>query len=162
MSERKQPAGALPMSACATPEAALAFVREHGVVLVSARGCAPRLTDAIAGEPVKGSWWAHPHGRLIFSILGAVTASDDILVCRLVKGKVTLVHRRLWPALVCLAGRFEPAQLARVREEHTPSGRHVNTEVPFPAWVAPDILTQGRAMDAQQARAILGHWLPPI
>lgn len=115
------------MTTCVTPDAALAFVREHGVVRVSAKGNVPRLTDAIAGEPVKGSWWAHPQARLIFSMLSTVTASDDILVSRLAKGKVTLVHRRLWPALVRLAGHFEPAQLAQVREEHTPSGRHANT-----------------------------------
>jgi hypothetical protein len=143
------------MTACSTPETALAFVREHGVVLVSAKGQAPRLTDAIVGETVKGSWWAHAQGRLIFSILGAVSASDDILVCRFMKGKVTL-----WPALVCLADRFEPAQLAQVREEHTPSGRHANTEIPFPAWVPADVLLQGRAMDPQEAGRILADWLP--
>lgn len=32
-------------------------------------GGAPRLTEALAGEPVKGSWWAHPQGRRIFAIL---------------------------------------------------------------------------------------------
>jgi hypothetical protein len=30
---------------------ALAFVEAHGVVLVSAKGPVPRLTEAIAGEP---------------------------------------------------------------------------------------------------------------
>ena len=32
--------------------------REHGIVLVSAKGPAPRLTEAIIGKPIKGSWWA--------------------------------------------------------------------------------------------------------
>lgn len=36
----------------------LDFVREHGIVLVSAKGPAPRLTEAIIGKPIKGSWWA--------------------------------------------------------------------------------------------------------
>src|ERR1700674_3443868 len=36
---------------------ALAFVRDHGVVLVSGKGPAPRLTEFISGEPIKGSWW---------------------------------------------------------------------------------------------------------
>jgi hypothetical protein len=31
-------------------DAAMAFVRRHGIVLVSAKGSAPRLTEAIAGE----------------------------------------------------------------------------------------------------------------
>ena len=142
-----------------TPEAALAFVREHGVVLVSAKGNAPRLTEAIVGEPVKGSWWGHPQGRLIFGILEAVTASDDILVCRLIKGKLTLVHRRLWPALACLAGRLQSEQIAQVREQHTPSGSHVSNAVAFPEWVPAKVLEQAKAMSEQDALAALGTWL---
>ena len=71
-----------------TAAEAIAFVRRHGVVLVSAKGAIPRLTDAIAGEPINGSWWAHPKSHHIFAILQAVTESEDILVCRLVDGKL--------------------------------------------------------------------------
>ncbi len=39
-----------------TAEEAIAFVREHGVVLVSAKGPVPRLVEAIAGETIRGSW----------------------------------------------------------------------------------------------------------
>ena len=116
------------MSGFAGSDDALAFVREHGVVLLAAKGPAPRLTEAIIGEPIKGSWWAHPRSHFIFSVLNGVTASDDVLACRLMDGKITLVHRRLWPALVRLAERFHPEHLARVREEHTPSGRHVRRD----------------------------------
>jgi len=35
-----------------TATEAIAFVRQHGVVLVSAKGGVPRLTEAIAGEPI--------------------------------------------------------------------------------------------------------------
>jgi len=139
---------------------ALAFVRKHGVVLASAKGNAPRLTEAIAGEPIQGSWWAHPQGRRIFSILSAVTESKDVLVCRLIDGKITLVHRRLWPALVRLSKRFTRAQLAQVREEHTPSGRHVSRSVSFPRWVPAEVTSQAKAVDEQHALAAFGAWLP--
>ncbi|MES2016848.1 MAG: hypothetical protein V4484_10145 [Pseudomonadota bacterium] len=142
-----------------TPEQALAVVREHGVMLVSAKGGAPRLTEAIAGEPIKGSWWGHPQGRRIFAILQAVTGSPDVLVCRLIDGKLTLVHRRLWPQLVSLAARWQPAQIARVSEQHTPSGRHASTEIPFPQWVAPALLEQAKAVDQAAALAVFGAWL---
>src|SRR5215472_12151194 len=105
--------------------AAISFIRRHGVVLASAKGPVPQLTAAIAGQPIKGSWWAHPSSRQIFSILQAVADSDDVLVCRLVNGKVTFVHRRLWPALARVAGQFPPRQIAQVFEEHTGSGRHI-------------------------------------
>jgi hypothetical protein len=45
----------------------------------------------------------------------AVRDSDDVLVCRLIKGKITFVHRRLWPALVRAAGRLPSVRLRCVR-----------------------------------------------
>ena len=141
-----------------TAAEALAFVEAHGVVLVSAQGPVPRLTEAIAGEPIKGSWWGHPKSHQIFAILEAVTESEDILVCRLVKGKITLVHRRLWPALVRLAKRFPPDRIAKVRQEHTASGAHVNKEVPFPQWVPAQVKKQAGSISEAEAIAALGEW----
>jgi hypothetical protein len=141
-----------------TSAAALAFVREHGVVLVSAKGAAPRLTEAIAGEPIKGSWWGHPLGHHIFAILGEVTDSNEVLVCRLLDGKVTLVHRRLWPALVRLAGSFAPQQIAQVREEHSATGRHLTRELAFPKWVPPEIRQQAMTLSEDEARSALAPW----
>ena len=71
---------------------ALAFIEEHGAVLVAARGPAPRLVEAILGEPITGSWWAHPHSHGIFAVLQALGESSDLLQCRLVDGKVTGVE----------------------------------------------------------------------
>ena len=143
-----------------SPRQALAFVKKHGVVLASARGVAPRLIEEIAGEPIKGSWWAHPQGRRIFSVLSSVAESDQVLVCRLIDGKITLVHRRLWPALVRLWKRFAPAQLAQVQEEHTPSGRHVGRSVPFPRWVPADVAARAKTISNEEALTAVGAWLP--
>ena len=141
-----------------TTDEAMAFVTEQGVVLVSAKGAVPNLAEAIAGAPIKGSWWSHPKSHQIYAILQALDESEDILVCRLVAGKITLVHRRLWPALVRVAKRFPPAQLAQVRQEHTASGHHVNREVPFPKWVPKTITEQAARMDEREALNALGPW----
>ena len=141
-----------------TAAEALVFIEQHGVVLASAKGPVPRLTEAIAGEPVKGSWWGHPKGQQVFLILEAVTESQSVLVCRLVKGKITLVHRRLWPALVRLAKRLSPDQIAQVKQEHTSSGRHVNKEVPFPRWVPAAVIRQAKSMTEAEAIVALGEW----
>jgi hypothetical protein len=141
-----------------TAAKALAFVKQHGVVLVSGKGAVPRLTEAIVGEPIEGSWWAHPKSHHIFATLQAVTGSKDILVCRLVDGKLTLVHRRLWPALVRVAGRFPATRIAKVREEHTPSGHHVSREVPFPKWVPAEVKEQAKGIAEQDALSALGEW----
>ena len=89
---------------------------------MSARGPIPNLAEAIAGEPIRGSWWGHRKGHDIYRILTAVTASADLIVCRLVNGKQTLLHRRVWPAVVRLADRLPKERLASVRQEHTPRG----------------------------------------
>ena len=134
---------------------ALAFTEQQGVVLVAGRGPVPRLVEVILGEPIKGSWWAHPASHRIFAVLQAVEASADLLMCRLVDGKVTLVHRRLWPALARLERRFTREQLAQIHQEHTPSGKHVNRLVEFPAWVPESVLTASRRMSDEEAERIL-------
>lgn len=135
---------------------ALEFVRRHGIVLASAKGNAPRLIEAILGEPISGNWWAHPRGRFIFNVLSAVCDSEDVLVCRLLAGKVTLVHRRLWPALVRAADHFDVRQLSHVRDEHQPSGRHVRKEVPFPLWGPAAVHAQAARLSEEEALAALG------
>jgi hypothetical protein len=136
---------------------AMSFVQEHGVVLVSAKGPIPCLTEAIAGEPIKGSWWAHSKSREIFSVLQKLGDSPDILSCRLVMGRVTFVHRRLWPALVRMAARFDPDQLAEIHEEHTSSGRHVNRIVGYPKWVPRDVMAEAQRLSESEAKALLGR-----
>jgi len=141
-----------------TPEQAIAFVAEHGVVLAAAQGPVPRLAEVIANEPIKGSWWAHPKSHQIFTIFQALSDSDVILVCRLVNGKVTFVHRRLWPALVRAAAHFPVEQLAQVHDEHTAAGHHVSHDIAFPKWVPPAIMSQAALLDEQEALRALGPW----
>ena len=110
------------------------------------------LVEAVVGGVIRGSWWSHSRSREIFRITRAVRSSKQILVCRLVAGKITFVHRKLWPALVCVAGRFPPAHVARLIEEHTSSGRHVLKIDPFPNWV-PALVTS-RACKLTEKAAI--------
>ena len=135
---------------------ALAFVRRHGIVLASAKGPVPTLAHAIAGAPIRGSWWSHAKGREIFGAIAAVRDSPEVLVCRLVEGKVTFVHRSLWPALARLSGEFPRDRLAKVIEEHTESGRHEARIVPYPEWVPKAVLAEAARLSAADARSMLG------
>jgi len=135
---------------------ALSFVKRHGIVLASARGPVPALALEIAGGPIRGSWWSHPKSQEIFHALSALGDSPDVLTCRLVDGKVTFVHRRLWPALVRLAGALDRKRLAWVREEHTSSGAHKVTEVPFPKWVPAQVQAAAARLSEDAARVELG------
>jgi hypothetical protein len=140
-------------------DAAMAFVRKHGIVLVSAKGPAARLTEAIAGEPIKGSWWGHSKGHQIFEILQKLEDSPDILVCRFIAGRVTFVHRRLWPAIVKLANHFQADQIARIRQEHTATGKHVNHLTEYPTWVPAEILEEATRLSTQEAESLLKDFI---
>ena len=116
----------------------LAFVEKHGVVLQSARHAKiPSFVEFVAGEPIRGSWWGHAKGREIFRALGVVYDSPDVVALKLVGDKLTLVHRRLWPALATLAyeGRLDKKRLTKVTQEHTAAGRHEKREERFPDWL---------------------------
>jgi len=133
----------------------LRFVRANGVVLESARGPVPNLVEAIVGAPVKGSWWGHAQGKLIFRLLNAVRDSGEVLVCRLVDGKVSYVHRDTWPALVRLASAIRKDRLAAIEEIHTASGKHRVVKTPFPKWVPADVLRAGKTLSLDAARRML-------
>jgi hypothetical protein len=70
-----------------TVDEAMSFVREHGVVLASAKGLVPRLAEVIVGKSIKGSWWAHAKSHQIFAIFQEVEESSDILICYLDRRK---------------------------------------------------------------------------
>jgi hypothetical protein len=140
------------------PEEAISFIERHGIVLASAKGPAPNLAAALVDEPIKGSWWAHPKGHQIFSTFEAIADSPDILSCRLVDGKVTYVHRRLWPALIRAADIFPVKNLARVDQEHTVAGHHIKRETPFPDWADADSKAMAQRLSEHEALAALGDW----
>ena len=142
-----------------SPKEAVAFVEQHGVVLQSARGPVPSLAEAVAGGPIRGSWWGHPKGREIFQAAESVCESPDVLVCKLIDGKITYVHRRLWPALVKAASRFRKEQLARVWDEHTASGAHRSRREVFPEWVPPEVMKAAAKLSVAEAERTLAPWL---
>src|SRR5437867_4437914 len=137
------------------PKEGLAFVKRHGVVLQAARGPVPSLAQAIAGGPIRGSWWAHAKGRIIFQATQTICQSPEVLVCKLIDGKVTYVHRRLWPALVKLAPRFRKAQLAKVWDEHTASGAHASRQISFPEWVPSEVVKEAESLSITEAEQLL-------
>jgi hypothetical protein len=135
----------------------VSFVEKHGIVLASARGPVPSIAEKVAGEPIVGSWWAHPKGKAIFAALSEVDDSDDVRCFKLVDGKVTFVHRRAWPALVRLArgGVVPTERAASVQQEHLPTGEHRNFTTPFPDWVDDATARAADKLTVEQARSLL-------
>ena len=74
-------------------------------------------------------------------------------------GKLPTSHRRLWPALVTLAGRFSKNRLAAVKEVHTPAGKHKLLVTPFPEWVPKEVLEVAQKLTEKEAASQLAFLL---
>jgi hypothetical protein len=83
-------------------------------VLVEHDATLPSVSRLVAGEPVRGSWWAHPRSHDIYNVTHPMREHTDVAVARLVSDKLTYVHRRLWPALYAVATSREGWQLDRL------------------------------------------------
>lgn len=76
----------------------------------------PNVVSLITGESLSTSWWGHPKGRQIFAVLSELSDHPDVLFTKLISGKVTLVHRRLWPSLLTVGSAREPWQVIGLPE----------------------------------------------
>lgn len=63
----------------------------------------PSVVSLLTGHTVRGSWRGHPKSHEIFRVLTRLANHREVLFCKLLAGKVTLVHRLLWPAFLGVA-----------------------------------------------------------
>ena len=83
---------------------------EDAGLLLQADAELPSVATLIAGEAIRGSWWAHPRAHDIFAVCLALDDREDLITIKLLKGKVTHVARPLWPALFTLSRLRAPWQ----------------------------------------------------
>ncbi len=62
----------------------------------------PSVCSLITGAPVRGSWWSHPLAHSIFYVNGQIADHRDVLITKLISGKVTFVHRNLWSEILAI------------------------------------------------------------
>jgi len=135
------------------------FVAQHQVVTESAKGPVPSVVGYIVGIEFRGSWWGLPGSSAIYNALQKLRDDDTLLVCKLVRGKVSYVDRASWVPLAALEKLLKPGSLARVVERHTASGAHVSTTLPICEWLCAEmreaaaLLTPARALDRLEALA---------
>lgn len=71
----------------------------------------PSVCTIITGEPMRGSWWSHPLAQTIFQVNERLDDHPDVLIAKLLAGKVTFVHRKLWRELLAVATSKEAWQM---------------------------------------------------
>jgi hypothetical protein len=135
------------------------LVEKYGVMLASAAGPVLNIAEAVTAEPIIGGWWAHPKGKAIFAALAECDDSEDIRCFKLIDGKVTFVHRRIWPALAVLGHHNSvPSEaITCVQQEHMPTGEHRNFAVPFPDWVDDATAAAAAKMELADAFKLLPY-----
>lgn len=80
----------------------IAQLRKLGLLLES-DAAFPNVCTLITGERMRGSWWSHPLAQIIFNVNERLEDHSDVLMSKLLSGKVTFVHRKLWPELFAIA-----------------------------------------------------------
>lgn len=88
----------------------VAKVRALGLLMLQDAKLPSALT-VVRGVSGGGSWWSLPEADAIYTALERAADHADVLVAKLVAGKVTLIHRALWPAVLAVATAREPWQV---------------------------------------------------
>lgn len=71
----------------------------------------PSVCTLITGAPLRGSWWSHPLAQTVFQVNQKLEDHPDVLLTKLVSGKVTFVHRDLWPEVLAIGTAQEAWQM---------------------------------------------------
>ena len=90
---------------------------ERRELLLQAGGEFPSVANLVAGEAIRGSWWAHPKSNLIYWVCQDLEAHPRVTEARLIAGKVTQVWHTAWPDIAAIALAREPWQLAGLTKE---------------------------------------------
>jgi hypothetical protein len=77
----------------------------------------PSVSGLVVGDVGGRSWWAHPAAKLMFDLSCRLQDHPDVLMVKLISGKVTYIHRPLWPAIVAIGMAREPWQMDGLSKE---------------------------------------------
>ncbi len=138
-------------------EDALRELGRRGLLLVHDRDF-PSLTGLTISEPIHGSWWAHPLSNDVYMISQQLQHCGDVMMMtKLVCGKETYVHRRLWPHMVAIGIARENWQL----EGLSIPALTLLTELDRCAAIRMDHFRSSRARKelSEDARALAGRLL---
>lgn len=86
-------------------------------LLLDADPTFPSISAFVLGPSLRGSWWAHPKANEMYRLACLLRSHPDVLMAKLVSGKVTLIHRPLWPAVFVIGTARESWQMKKLSKE---------------------------------------------
>jgi hypothetical protein len=107
----------------------------------------PNVTALLAGETVRGSWWAHPKAHEMYRVASELRADPDVLAIKLVSGKITFIHRPLWMAVFAIGMAREPWQMRGLSKDAAALLRNADKEG--------KLMSSGDAVRELEARLLL-------
>lgn len=141
----------------------LDFVHDNQIVAESAKGLpVPSLVRHMVGEDYSGGWWSLKNSSTIFNALQLLRERQEVLVCRLAKGKVTFVYEDSLLPLASLSERFPAGALDKFEEQHLPDGRHASVYVPVDVWWSTSKLARAPLLSEADALARLDSLVPGL
>jgi hypothetical protein len=107
----------------------------------------PNVTALLAGETVRGSWWAHPRAHEMYRVTSELRAHPDVLAIKLVSGKITFIHRPLWMAVFAVGTAREPWQMRGLTKDASALLRKSDQEA--------SLMSSGDAVRELEARLLV-------
>ena len=95
---------------------AMNILEESGLLLVMGLEI-PDVCRLVTSQKIKGSWWGDPAGQEIFAVSEMLSDHTDITVTKLISGKVTFVHRKLWQKLVAVGKARDDWQMLNLTRQ---------------------------------------------
>jgi hypothetical protein len=90
---------------------------EQAGLLLESDSSLPSVCQVVTGAPIKGSWWGHELGKVIYAVCGTLEDHPDVVRVKLLFGKITYVHRELWPALLTVVTAHDSWQVSGLSAE---------------------------------------------
>ena len=116
MAHCKIPAQEMTANASKNFDRAMKILEESGLLLVMGLEI-PDVCRLVTSRRIKGSWWGDPAGQEIFAVSEMLSDHADITVTKLISGKVTFVHRKLWQKLVAVGKARDEWQMRNVTSQ---------------------------------------------
>ncbi|MEK6775129.1 MAG: hypothetical protein AABY64_14405 [Bdellovibrionota bacterium] len=77
----------------------------------------PNIISKIIGDKISGSWWGHPLANPIYNGLVWLEHNRNVLIVKLLDGKVTYVHESLFSDFYSVVSKTRDWQLAKLKSD---------------------------------------------